>query len=196
MPNDNPHITNSLLNSFKAFVGSHFLLNIINGIQSDVILKAHKSAFDTLQLFNRVYKLALKQSNEQFTRLEETLTFLTVYGALEQIRFPNRKFPTIKIDGINPENSIPTFVLQPFVENAWLLFLETKLHSFNISIATKDNTCSLLIDLKTDAQTHGKTNAKIELAFLRLELLQDAGLLTYSANWQKKSFFSLTIQTL
>ena len=196
MPNDNPHIANSLLNSFKAFVGSHFLLNIINGIQSDVILKAHKSAFETLQLFNRVYKLALKQSNEQFASVEETLTFLKVYGALEQIRFPNRKFPTINQSGTNAETSVPTFVFQPFLENAWLLFLESKAKSFKVSVSTEEESCTCMIDLKSDAPIHSKSKAKIDLAMNRLELLQDSGLINYTLDWHKNAFFHLTIQTL
>ena len=93
MPDKNLHIANSLLNSFKAFVGSHFLLNIVNAIQSDVILNNNKSAFDTLQRFNRVYKLAIRNSNDQLIPLEQEISFINEYIGLEQIRFPQHKFP-------------------------------------------------------------------------------------------------------
>lgn len=196
MSNENPNISNSLLNSFKAFVGSHFLLNVINAIQSDVILKEHKSAFETIQRFNRVYKLALRLSNDQFAALEDEIAFIQVYGALEQIRFPQQKFPKIDITGIDDETPVPTFIFQSLIENAWLLHLESNKKPFKIAISAQDNECHLGIDLTSASSIHSKVQPKVKLALDRLALLKTEGLITYELGWDQKSFLNLTIKTL
>ncbi|MFT7591712.1 MAG: LytS/YehU family sensor histidine kinase [bacterium] len=195
MPNENPNIANSLLNSFKAFVGSHFLLNVINAIQSDVILKENKSAFDTIQRFNRVYKLALRLSNDQFASIEDEVAFVQVYAALEQMRFPQNKFPQINIASIDDETTVPSFIFQSLIENAWLLHLESNKKPFKIAMSSQDNTTNLTIDLVSSFTVHSKVQLKVKLALDRLTLLQNEGLITYDLVWNQKSFLNLTLKT-
>ena len=196
MPNENPNIANSLLNSFKAFVGSHFLLNVINAIQSDVILKENKSAFDNIQRFNRAYKLALRLSNDQFASIEDEVAFVQVYAALEQMRFPQNKFPKINTATIDEETAVPSFIFQSLIENAWLLHLESNKKPFKIEMSSQDYTSNLNIDLLSSSTVHSKVQLKVKLALDRLTLLQNEGLITYELEWNQKSFLNLTIKTL
>ncbi|MFT5723630.1 MAG: LytS/YehU family sensor histidine kinase [Bacteroidia bacterium] len=193
MPDKTPHIANSLLNSFKAFAGSHFLLNIINSIQSDVILKDTKSAFDTLQRFNRLYKLALRTSNDQLVPLNTEIDLVNEYIGLELIRFPKNKFPKVNVKGVQHDCLVPSFVFQSLIENAWLLSMESNSKSPKVSISTTETSVSLLIDLVSVNQLHPKVEAKINLALNRLDFLKDNIISNYQLKWGQKPFMTLTI---
>lgn len=193
MPNENLHIANSLLNSFKAFTGSHFLLNIINAIQSDVILNNNKSAFDILQRFNRLYKLAIRNSNDQLITLEQEVSFLNEYIGLEQIRFPQHKFPKIPTTKLDLSTEVPSFVFQSLIENAWLLSLENSKSSPKVKLLTNAKKVDLEIQLKSPETIHPKVANKVELALDRLSQLQKNELLTFDLNWSKPNFMTLTI---
>ncbi len=195
MQNDQPHIANSLLNSFKAFVGSHFLLNIINAIQSDVILNKNKSAFDVLQKYSRLYKSALRSSNEQFVSVSSEIDLLNEYIALEQLRFPTKTFPKIVSKSIDETSYVPSFIFQSLVENAWLLSLEHSNSKLGIEIKTTEKSVKLIINLKPESQKimHSKVEGKTQLAIERLELLKKHDTIDYTINWNNNHFLELTI---
>lgn len=195
MPNENLHIANSLLNSFKAFVGSHFLLNIINAIQSDVILNNNKAAFDTLQRFNRIYKLALRNSNEQFVTLESELSFINEYIGLEQIRFPQHKFPKINTNKLEVEQEVPSFIFQSLVENAWLLSLENSGSKPKIKFSTNEKSILFNIEVTSTTHVHPKVESKVNLALNRLDIMKENNLLSYDLIWSKSPFMTLTIHS-
>ena len=146
-------LDNNLLNSYKAFTGSHFMFNVINAIQSDLLLTKNKEAFQTLQTFNRLYKYAVKCSNEQYTTLEDEIQFLNQYLSMEQIRFSSSHFPkSISVGSFPPETLIPTYVFQPLVENAILLSLENKAKNLQngrrLTLANRFRNCPSLLSPK------------------------------------------------
>ncbi|MBO6516345.1 MAG: histidine kinase [Bacteroidia bacterium] len=198
MPNEPLHIANNLLNSFKAFIGSHFALNVVNSIQSDVILKDNASAFETLQLFNRVYKTAIRSSNEHFVDLETETAFLKDYLTLEQLRFPGLKSARITTGNINPESQVPSFVFQSLLENGLLLSLANSSGKIRIHInqVGDEITFSLKLDAKTNQPFHTKVEAKTQLAIQRLELLQEHRYIRYQLDWSSDLFMHLTLSKI
>lgn len=199
MQDNTLHIENNLLNSLKAFLGSHFLLNIINSIQSDVILKNDKSAFATLQLFNRLYKAAIRQSNNQLADLQSETEFLNDYLALEQIRFPDYRFPSLKIPALSEDVSVPAFVLQSLIENGVLLSLQqANKQALKMNLSLNNNQVNLDIDVGSELppeNIHPKVKNKTELALARLSYLKEAELLDFELSWRLDHFMSLTITT-
>jgi LytS/YehU family sensor histidine kinase len=195
MHQENPNIANSLLNSFKAFVGSHFLLNIINSIQSDVILNNTKSAFDTLQRFNRLYKLAIRTSNDQLVLLSTEVELINEYIGLELVRFPKHKFPKINPNGVDPDAYVPSFVFQSLIENAWLLSLESDSKSPKITLVSTAASVTLTLDIQGQLNIHPKLEPKVNLALERLQLLQSHHVIEYQLDWGTNKFMSLTIRT-
>jgi len=197
---ENNDLDNSLLNSYKAFTGSHFLFNVINTIQSDLLLNRPKEAFQTLQIFNRLYKYAVRCSNEQFTPLDEEIGFLNQYVSMEQIRFGNSKLPKSISCGDCPKDLlIPTFVFQNFIENGILLSLELpKPSGLNLSFTQKQKGINLCIKLPTSIETryHGKTELKTKYAEKRLALLAETGLIDFELTWHKNEFMNLLINHL
>lgn len=193
---DNLTLTNNLLNSFKAFLGSHFMFNVVNTIQSDLLLSKTKDAFQTLQIFNRLYKYGVRCSNQQYTTLAEEIGFLNQYLAMEHIRFEQRKFPkTLSCEAIVNDTLVPTFILQSFIENAVLLSFEQKQDAgFNILLRQKENQIDLVIQLQVpkNVQYHSKTESKVQLAESRLALLTQEKQFSYTLNWHEDTFMYLS----
>lgn len=193
----NLELHNNLLNSFKAFVGSHFMFNVMNTIQSDLLLKRDKEAFQTLQIFNRLYKHAVRSSNEQLIALADEVDHLNQYLAMEHLRFGNRKFPrSISCGSLKPGQLIPSFVLQSLVENAVLMSLEDRNHrGFNVVIQQEASKIKLQIQLSLENETciHPKVESKISLALQRLEELQNAGLINFHLSWEQACITDLEI---
>ena len=197
MPQNKLEIENNLLNSLKAFLGSHFLLNIVNSIQSDVVLKNEKSAFGTLQLFNRVYKSAIRLSNDQITDLGSEVSFLRDYLALEQIRFHDHRIPMLKCS-ISDETHVPSFVMQSMLENAILMALQDKSDKYTLQLDSSDsNQVRLTIDRERNQQEyiHPKVRPKVDLALSRLNILKANNLVDFELNWGQNHFLNLSITT-
>ncbi|MCB9262142.1 MAG: histidine kinase [Flavobacteriales bacterium] len=195
MQTENEHIDLSLLNSFKAFIGSHFLLNVINSIQSDIILSDKKSAFDTLQIFNRIYKNALRFSNAEFAELNAEISFLNDYISLENIRFAPRTFS--KLSTFQTESGeVPVFVFQSFIENAILLSLENKSTKPKFVLLSKNDFIEFSITLAEtpEKNIHPKIESKLHLALERLDILKAHRLLEYEIAWNEKYFMQLKLK--
>jgi two-component system, LytTR family, sensor histidine kinase AlgZ len=197
---DNLALDNSLLNSFKAFTGSHFMFNVVNAIQSDLLLDKNKDAFHTLQIFNRLYKYAVRCSNEQWTTLEDEIQFLNQYLAMEHIRFNSDMFPkSISCGPYDKEAIVPTFVFQSFLENAILLSLEQdKSDSLSIIITQNAEVITLQLNLSTpkDVTYHPKIEQKTKYAGERLNLLSELGLCKFDLTFEDESFMQLDINYL
>ena len=173
MNESDPHIENNLLNSLKAFLGSHFLLNVINSIQSDIIIKDHKSGFDSIQLFNRVYKLAIRSSNQQYTDLNTELEFLESYAALEHMRYPKHRIKIHTDSSLDPNIEIPSFVVQSLLESVWLSGLERDKNT-DLSITVQDNQILFSFSGPTGTfKIHPKVEAKTRLALDRLAMMNE-----------------------
>ena len=194
MNNQNIHIENSLLNSFKAFVGSHFLLNIINSIQSDIILKKNQEGFELIQKFNRLYKAAIRASNTQTHDVSDEVEFVKDYLSLEQTR-TSRVIPTLRaqIEGMRP---VPTFVIQCLVENALYWWHEDKTASLTLSLDSSDQRTvfSAAMDPLPYTLIHPKVEAKTLLALNRFETLNELGLINGQLEWEKENnFFTINL---
>jgi LytS/YehU family sensor histidine kinase len=193
MPQDDLHSDNNLLNSFKAFMGSHFALNVINSIQSDVILKDNTSAFSTLQLYSRLYKTSVRHSNEQWVLLSDEIELLKDYLSLEQIRFSEYRVPSIREIHVDEYTKVPSFIYQSLVENGLLLSLSDKNNHLKIVITDSEESTILAVSLepRSSEHIHKKVESKVQLALKRLEVMKEYGL-SYQLEWNKDNLMQLT----
>ncbi|MBI1307552.1 MAG: hypothetical protein GC181_13200 [Bacteroidetes bacterium] len=184
----------NLLNSFKAFIGSHFMLNVINTIQSDLLLSRTSDAFQTLQGFNRLYKYALSSSNEQLTPVEKEVAFLNQYLDMEQKRFGNGRFPkSVTTKNLDPDLWLPSFVYQSLLENIVLLSLEVDAEMVKVHLECSENQVQFRADIQPvpDKKIHPKIEAKYNLALQRLEILKKEGLIEFE--WNQNHFIHLNL---
>ncbi len=109
-------LTKSELKLVQAQVNPHFLFNTLNTVIS-IIEQDALRAKDLLFHLSNFFRKNLKRSNDLST-LEEELDHVNSYLTIERARFEDRL--VVKTD-IDPELSglqLPTFTLQPIIENA------------------------------------------------------------------------------
>ncbi|WP_367988267.1 LytS/YhcK type 5TM receptor domain-containing protein [Vibrio sp. NTOU-M3] len=99
-----------------AQVNPHFLFNALNTI-SAVIRRDPPKARELIQHLSQFFRSNLKQNIETVT-LKEELAHVNAYLTIEKARFTDRLDVEFNIDDSILERNLPSFTLQPLVENA------------------------------------------------------------------------------
>lgn len=100
----------------QAQVNPHFLFNALNTI-SAVIRRDPNKARELIQHLSQFFRSNLKQNIGTVT-LKEELAHVNAYLTIEKARFSDRLDVEIAIDEALLERNVPSFTLQPLVENA------------------------------------------------------------------------------
>jgi two-component system LytT family sensor kinase len=109
-------LTQAELRLLQAQVNPHFLFNALNTI-SAVIRRDPNRARELIQHLSQFFRRNLKQNFEQVT-LKEELHHVQSYLEIELARFADRLTVNMDIDERLYSLKLPTFTLQPLVENA------------------------------------------------------------------------------
>ena len=110
-------LTQAQLQALKMQLHPHFLFNTLNTISSLM----HKNVQDAdwvLARLGELLRASLKNSNVHEIPLREELEFLRRYLEIEQIRFGERLKVEIRVDSGLLDLKVPSFILQPLVENS------------------------------------------------------------------------------
>ncbi len=124
---------NSELKSLKAQMNPHFMFNSLNSIQDLILQQNTDASYDYIVLFAELVRNTLDYSKKDFIDIEKELKFLEVYLQLEKLRFSNDFNYSIKYtntDGL----SVPSLIVQPFIENALLHGLLPKIGAKKLEI--------------------------------------------------------------
>lgn len=104
----------------KKQMNPHFIFNALNSILERIMSDKKEQAVDFLMRFSKLIRDTLNYSEQIFIPLSEEIAFIENYLQLEQMRLGNTFFYTIDIEENIPTDEIefPSFILQPFIENA------------------------------------------------------------------------------
>lgn len=110
----------SILTSIKSQMNPHFVFNALNTVQSYIFTNDKDNAIDYLNKFSDLTRMILDMSNKEKIPLSEEIRALSLYLELEKKRFEdNFSYQLIVNEKISPElMSIPSMLIQPYVENA------------------------------------------------------------------------------
>ncbi len=112
------------LELFRAKINPHFLYNVHNTI-AGLISKDPQKAEELVLLLSRFFRFTLNKNSATFHSLTDELDIIETYLHMQQIRYEERMSYTIEADPSALNLQIPSFILQPIVENAVKHGIET-----------------------------------------------------------------------
>ena len=109
------------LTAVRAQMNPHFIFNVMDSIRNYMMDNNTASAEKYLTSFAKLVRYTLDRSDKQICSLEEELNMIRIYIELEKERFSKQIDVEIVCDNSIDisDVSIPTMILQPFVENAF-----------------------------------------------------------------------------
>jgi two-component system, LytTR family, sensor kinase len=105
------------LATLRSQLHPHFLFNSLNAI-SAYIETAPRVAIQMLAQLSDLLRMSLQHHEAQEIPLREEFAFLDKYLGLQKLRFEDRFEIDIRTDTAVASAMVPTFILQPLVENA------------------------------------------------------------------------------
>jgi len=110
----------SELKALRSQMNPHFIFNALTSIQDYIIQNEQKLARKYLVKFSRLIRIYLEHSQIDTVSVQDEITALELYLDLEKDRFEDSFTYSIHLDDtIDWEQiEIPTFLTQPYVENA------------------------------------------------------------------------------
>ncbi|MEO1626518.1 MAG: histidine kinase [Bacteroidota bacterium] len=108
------------LESLRSQMNPHFIFNALTAIQEYIMMNEKILASEYLVKFSRLIRMYLEHSQEDMIPIAREIEALRLYLALEKERFENSI--DIQLD-IDPQldltaHTIPSLLIQPYVENA------------------------------------------------------------------------------
>ncbi|HEU4570508.1 MAG TPA: histidine kinase [Gemmatimonadales bacterium] len=105
------------LQALQGQLQPHFLFNTLNAI-GVLVREDAAAAGRMISLLANLLRRTLDAAQQQEVPLREELEFLERYLEIERTRFPDRLRTAIEVPGALLGVRVPSFVLQPLVENA------------------------------------------------------------------------------
>ncbi|HUQ81080.1 MAG TPA: sensor histidine kinase [Gemmatimonadaceae bacterium] len=111
-------LSDAQLRALRAQLNPHFLFNTLNAATT-LLHRDPDGADAMLTRLGELLRLTLRAAPEHETTLREEVALLDRYLAIMQIRFSDRVTVRCSIDPRVADALVPSFVLQPIVENAF-----------------------------------------------------------------------------
>jgi LytS/YehU family sensor histidine kinase len=187
-------ITHLKRSALQAQMNPHFIFNCLNSIQSFIMHNEKTEAMDYLSKFALLIRQNLKASIEDVLTLEDEVSMLDNYLALEQVRFDHAFHYEIKVP-IEIDTStiqLPPLLIQPYVENAVIHGVSKKSSGGKITVSFTKKENELLVKIsdnglgisgKEISQTHksyGTSITQKRLEFINKNYKDKHGVITQS----------------
>lgn len=110
-------VSEARLEMLRAKLHPHFLFNTLNTISAHVE-REPRTARRLLEQLGELLRLSLTHAEDQEIPLAQEIAFIERYLDLQKARLDDRLEATVKVDSDVLHALVPTFILQPLVENA------------------------------------------------------------------------------
>jgi two-component system LytT family sensor kinase len=140
------------LSALRMQLQPHFLFNSLNAIMALVRDRETEQAVRALSLLSDVLRTAVNTVDSHTTTLRDELEFVSRYLDIERVRFGDRLRVGVDVPDDLLGARVPTFVLQPFVENALKHGILRDRGGNEISISARDGTGALTLTIRDDGR--------------------------------------------
>jgi two-component system, LytTR family, sensor kinase len=112
-------LTGARLAALRTQLQPHFLFNTLHTVGSLVLQRQNERAVQMLAELGELLRATLAHRDTELTPLREEIAYLRRYLRIEEARFGDRLRVVWDVDPAAAEASIPPFILQPLIENAF-----------------------------------------------------------------------------
>ena len=167
------------LATLRAQVQPHFLYNTLNGIAALVAGAQPERAVVAIEELSELLHASLRDDGREEIRIEEEVTLIGRYLALQRMRFGDRLIYDWHVASDAADCLVPVLLLQPIVENAVVHGLDAGNASLSIQIDVAIAHDNLLITVENDGTEPRPDNARgghgVGLAATRARLMTAHG---------------------
>jgi len=126
------------LAALRAQINPHFLFNTLNAISS-LIEEKPSEAVTTVDNLSSIFRYTLRTGKQAFASLDDEISLVKKYLAIEKIRFGDRLEIDWQIDPDVSNVQIPALTLQTIVENSIVHGISKMREDGKLTIVTKAN---------------------------------------------------------
>jgi signal transduction histidine kinase len=112
-------LTQAQLHALRMQLNPHFLFNTLNSVSS-LMRSDVESADQVLEQLGSMLRITLDRGNKQLIPLTEEVEFIQLYLAIQKTRFRGIVRHYVAIEPEALDALVPTMILQPIVENAYV----------------------------------------------------------------------------
>lgn len=190
------------LEALQSQMNPHFTFNAMNSIQNYIIDNDIDNALMYLSEFAKLIRTTLDNSSKPLILLEEEISYLKSYIALENMRFNNKVDISINHDEMDiHEIELPPMVIQPFVENAFVHAFEKNHPNPKLEITFSITNQTLICQIEDNGigMSHSKTNKLhqskgLKLVSERLNLLNNFSKNSFQTKSEERKGTTVTIE--
>lgn len=142
-------LTEANLAQLKAQLRPHFLFNTLNTIAT-LVHTDPQTADEMITSLSELLRASFELGDRQEITLGEELGFVRSYLAIQEARFRDRLAVEIDVDDAVLRSSVPTFFLQPLVENAIQHSIAPRRHGGKLTLRARRERGTLRIDVRDD----------------------------------------------
>jgi len=129
--------------ALRTQINPHFLYNTLNSIQGLAYQEKYKEICTVVNDLSYIMRYNINGNN--MTLIKDEILCIKKYLQIIELRFPNRYQFNLNVDSTILDYQIPTFLLQPLVENAI---------SHGLEPSTKNGTLTLTASLRENSILH------------------------------------------
>ena len=136
--------------SLRMKLQPHFLFNTLNSISFLAIERDARAVVAMVERLASLLRASTSSSGRQLVPLDEELTLLDQYLAIEELRFKDRLRVARRIDPAARDARLPSLVLQPIVENSIKHGFSRRLDASRLEIAVRCDGAFLIVEVFDD----------------------------------------------
>jgi LytS/YehU family sensor histidine kinase len=142
-------LAQSRIETLRTQLNPHFLFNALNTISAHVE-GAPRTARWMLEQLGDLLRLSLDHAGEQEVPLQQELAFVDRYLKLQKIRYEDRLDVIVDVEPTTLRALVPTFILQPLLENAIRYGIATRSAPGTIEIQAWQEAAALHLTVRDD----------------------------------------------